>query len=118
MPLITISQNLGSGGMVIARQVAAGLNMELSASDEISACSLTALEAMEKMSQTKKFEAVLLENDINLTMLHVEAPRKGALRISGLTTTQDEKDRILRAIQAMPEITDFQPNIQVASGGY
>ena len=29
MSLITITQNLGSGGMAIARQVAEGLNIEL-----------------------------------------------------------------------------------------
>jgi len=102
----------------IGDAAAAKFIIDLSASEEISSCSLTALDAMEKMSQTKKVEAVLLENDINLTMLFVEAPEKGTVRINGMTTTQDEKDRILKAIQAMPEITDFQSNIRVASGGY
>ena len=98
----------------IGNDAAAKFIIDLATSDEISSCSLTALDAMEKMSQTKKVEAVLLENDINLTMLHVEAPEKGTVRINGLTTTQDEKDRILKAIQAMPEITDFQSKIKVA----
>ena len=102
----------------IGNDAAAKFIIDLAASDEISSCSLTAMEAMEKMSQTKKVEAVLLENDINLTMLHVETPEKGAIRIHGLTTTQYEKDRIIKAIQAMPEITDFQSNISIVSGGF
>lgn len=102
----------------IGNDAASKFIIDLAASDEISSCSLTALEAMEKMSQTKKVEAVLLENDINLTMLHVETPEKGAIRIHGLTTTQYEKDRISKAIQAMPEITDFQSNISIVSGGF
>jgi hypothetical protein len=73
---------------------------------------------MEKMSQTKKVEAVLLENDINLNMLYIEVPEKGKILINGLTTTQDEKDRISKAIRGMPEITDFQSNIEIASGGF
>jgi len=102
----------------IANEAAAKFIIDLAASDEISSCSLTALDAMGKRSQTKKVEAVLLENDINLTMLHVEAPEKGTVRINGLTTTQEEKDRIFKAIRTMPEISDFQSNIEVASGGY
>lgn len=102
----------------IGNNVAAKTIIDLAASEEISSCSLTALEAMEKISQTKKVEAVLLENDINLTMLHVEVPQKGTVHINGMTVTQDEKDRILKAIQAMPEITNFESNINVASGVY
>ena len=102
----------------IGNDAASKFIIDLAASDEISSCSLTALEAMEKMSQTKKVEAVLLENDINLNMLYIEAPEKGKILINGLTTTQDEKDRISKAIRGMPEITDFQSNIEIASGGF
>ena len=102
----------------IGNDTASQIIIDMATSDAINTCSLTALEAMEKMSQTKKVEAALLENDINLNMLYVEAPEKGKLLITGLTTTQDEKDRIFKAIQAMPEITDFQSKIEVASGGF
>jgi len=63
-------------------------------------------------------KSVLLENDINLTFLHVEVPEKGVARINGMAATQDEKDRIFKAIQEMPEITDFEFNINIASGVY
>jgi cytidylate kinase len=102
----------------IGNETATKFIIDLATSDEISTCSLTALVAMEKMSQTKKVEAVLLENDINLNMLYIEVPEKGKILINGLTTTQDEKDRISKAIRGMPEITDFQSNIEIASGGF
>jgi cytidylate kinase len=102
----------------IGDEAAVKFIIELASSDEISSCSLTALDAMEKRSQTKKVEAVLLDSDINLSMLHIEAPEKGVVRINGLTSTQDEKDRIFKVMQEMPEITDFRSKIEVASGGY
>ena len=93
------------------------VNIDLVNTDEISSCSLTALDAMERMSQTKKVEAVLLENNINLSMLHIEVPQKGSLRINGLTATPDQKERISNIIQEMSDFSNIESNINVLSGG-
>lgn len=101
----------------IANDTAVKLIIDMANTDEISSCSLTALSAMERMSQTKKVEAVLLKNNINLSMLHIEVPEKGSVRINGLTNSVEEKERVSKAIQAMSEITNFESNINVASIG-
>ena len=101
----------------IGNDTAAKLIIDLANTDEISSCSLTALDAMERMSQTKKLEAVLLENNINLSMLHIEVPQKGSLRINGLTATPDQKERISNIIQEMSDFSNIESNINVLSGG-
>ena len=62
----------------IGLDLAAKIIMEVAGSDQMKACSLTALEAMEKLSLKKRIHAALLENDMNLSLLHVEIPGKDA----------------------------------------
>jgi len=62
MPLITISQSIGSDGKNIAGLVAEQLSYELS--DDINTCSMNALEAMEKLSLKKQIYAELLKNNM------------------------------------------------------
>ena len=102
----------------IAGETAVELIVDMAASDEISACSLTALESMEKMSQAKQVEAVLLANDINVNLLHIEVPQKGRVHITGLTSTQDERERILSAVNSLKEITQCDAHIAVANAGF
>lgn len=101
----------------IGNDAAVKMIVELANTDEISSCSLTAVDAMARMSQVKKVEAVLQEHDISLSMLHIEVPKKGSLRIDGLTHSPDEKERIFNAIREMSEISNFESNINVISGG-
>ena len=100
----------------VGNEAASKFIIELARSDEISTCSLTALDAMEKMSQTKKVEAELLENNINLALLHIDVPQKGMVRVHGLAYTPEEKDRIQRVIEAMPEFGKSSIDVKVTSG--
>lgn len=100
----------------IGNEAASKFIIELAGSNEISTCSLTALDAMEKMSQAKKVEAELLENNINLALLHIDVPQKGTLLISGLAYTPEEKNRIQSVIAAMPEIAESKIDVEITSG--
>ena len=84
MSLITISQSMGWMGEKIAKFVADSLNLELydiivaaAQSQEMKTCSLTALDAMDRLSLEKKIEAVLLKNNFNPLYIHVTVPDKG-----------------------------------------
>lgn len=101
----------------IGRDLASQFVIQMATSDKISACSLTALEAMERLSLTKKVEAELLKNDINLAMLHVVVSDTGKIHISGLTTSKTEKQRIHDVINGMSEISHVQSDVQVVTGG-
>lgn len=102
----------------ISHETATRFIVDLASAEEISTCSLTALEAMERLSLLKKVEAELLRHDVNIAMLQLEVPENGKLDIHGMTSLQKEKDRILNLIQAIPEVKDIHSEIVVAQGGY
>jgi osmotically-inducible protein OsmY len=87
--------------------------LEAARSEEIKACSLTAVDAMERLSQQKKVRATLIENDINVSMVHVEVPVKGMVEIRGFTYTNDEKDRIREVANDLPGISEVKTDITV-----
>ena len=72
----------------IGSDAASKFIIDLASSNEISTCSLTALDAMEKLSLKKKVEAELLKHHVNLSMLQLEVPENGKLHVHGMTTTQ------------------------------
>lgn len=89
------------------------LIMEVAQSQEIEECSITALDAMERLSLTKRIEATLLRDGISTTELHIEVPEKGVVRISGWTQTQENKDRVLHVVQGVPGIHEVRSEISV-----
>jgi cytidylate kinase len=89
------------------------LILEAARSEEIKACSLTAVDAMQRLSQVKKIRAALIENDINVSMLHIEVPKKGSAEIRGFTYTGDERDRLIEATGKLPGITDVKTDVSI-----
>jgi cytidylate kinase len=65
----------------ISRETAARFIVDLASSEEISTCSLTALEAIEKLSLVKKVDAELLRHDVNTAMLHFEVPESTNMHV-------------------------------------
>jgi cytidylate kinase len=89
------------------------LIMEVSQSQEIKTCSLTAVDAMERMSLEKKIEAALIRNDISTNEFYIEVPEKGVAVIRGWTQAQDYKDRVIQVVQDVPGVNDVQSEIRV-----
>ncbi len=67
---------------------------EVALSGQMQACSLTALEAMEKLSLKKRIHAAILKNDISLLDLNVEVPETGIVEIKGFSKNHSVKGRI------------------------
>jgi len=82
-------------------------------SEEIATCSLTAVDAMKRLSMEKKIRAALIENDINITLLHIEISEDGATEIRGYAYTTDERDRVLDVVKGLSEISESTVNITV-----
>ena len=89
------------------------LIVESARSEEIKACSLEAVEAMERLSQSRKIRATLIDNDINVSMLHIDVTEKNVAQIRGYTYTRDEKAHILAVVNKLPEITEVKADISV-----
>ena len=99
-------------------EAAVKLISDAASSDEIQACSLTAVDAMEKLSQKKKVEAKLVENDINLYLLHVEVPEKGVAYINGTVYTAAEKERVTELAKAVADISEVRSDLAVMPVSY
>jgi cytidylate kinase len=99
-------------------QTVANHIIELAGSDEISTCSLSALEAMEKLAQKKKVEAALLRNNISLHALEIAVHEKGRVSVSGLSSSKVAAERIPEMIRAVPGIEDVTSSIVVVANGF
>ena len=87
--------------------------VEAARSEEIRACSLNALDAMERLSVTKKIKAELLRNHFDLSMLHVEVPEKGVVHISGWLKTRGANERLVKLLNDVPGVENVRSEISV-----
>ena len=93
---------------------AAKLIMESATSSEIKECSLSALESMERMGLTKRVNAALLKNKVNLATLHVEVDTKGVVDLHGLISTKKGHDFIVETIKEVPGVSDIHSEVTIA----
>ena len=93
------------------------LIVDTAESDQIQTCSLTAVEAMERLSQKKRIEAAVLENDINPFLLNIEVPEKGVVHLSGATYSQDEKDSLIDIIKGVSGVSEVHNEVGVMPPG-
>jgi cytidylate kinase len=92
---------------------ASRLIIEVSQSQEIKACSLTALDSMERMSLEKKIEAALMRNDISTMYFHIEVPKKGLVQVTGVTKYKETKDRVFKVIKETPGVSEILSEVAV-----
>ena len=97
---------------------AAHLIMETARSDAIKVCSLTAVEAMDRLSLKKKIEAVLLENNFQLVRFHIEVVQKGDVEIRGFADSPEEKAQILKTIKAIKGVSKVGDDIGIFKHSY
>jgi cytidylate kinase len=91
---------------------------DAASSEQIQACSLTAVDSMERLSQKKKIEAALVENDINLFLLHVDVPEKGVAQVTGTVYTDEEKQRITELTKEIADISEVRSEVAVVPVSY
>jgi cytidylate kinase len=97
----------------ISTSTAAKYVSDLAQSDDIKACSLSALESMERMSMERKVHAELLDNGIFSKMISVEVRETGTVNIFGLANSANEKAKILEIVGNMKGIKKVDENILV-----
>jgi len=102
----------------LSDETAAKHIIELATSDEISTCSLSALDAMEKLAQKKKVEAALLRNNVNLRTLEIDVHETGKVSVSGLASSKLNAERIPEMIRAVPGIEEVASSIVVVANGF
>jgi len=102
----------------IGSKRAAQLIMEMARSPELKSCSTYALDALERLSQTKRIEASLMEMDLRHAGLRVEMPAKGVAHITGVLYKHEDKGRIPAVIGRIPGVEKVQLDVTLVPVGY
>jgi cytidylate kinase len=108
--LVINCENLGT-------KLSAEMIMESARSDEIKECSMTAMDAMERLSLSKNVEASILRSRISMQYLHLDVPEKGLVEISGWTDTREVKKHLIEIVKGVPGVSDAQDKVSVVSIG-
>ena len=82
-------------------------------SEDISACSIHALDAMQRFSLERQVHATLLEQAIDVSTLSVEVPETGSVHIFGMTATQEDADRLPGVVRAVPGVSELVSELSV-----
>jgi cytidylate kinase len=90
---------------------AARLIMEAAQSEEVKACSIAALDAMERLSLSKRVQAAVMKNSLNPLDFHVEVPERGVVQITGSINPLESKDRLLEVVKAVPGVREVRSDI-------
>jgi len=114
--LYDLCLNPGKIGLERAAQLIVGT----ARSPEIKACSIYALDALERMSQAKRIEAALIDLDLDLRLsaLTVEMPEKGVAHISGILFNREDKERIPAVVGRIPGVEKIELDVTLMPAGY
>ena len=102
----------------IGSERAAQLIMEMARSSELKSCSIYALDALERLSQTKRIEATLMEMDLRHSGLRVEMREKGVAHITGVLYNHMDKGRIPTVVGRIPGVERVQVDVTLVPAGY
>ena len=102
----------------IGEDTAVQFIVDLAGSEEIKACSLTALETMERLALKKKIHAVLLKSDIDIRFIHVDVPEPGIARLAGMVLTPEDQTRIKEIVENVAGISSVQSKVVLMPTGY
>ncbi len=102
----------------IGENTAVKFIVDLAASEEIKACSLTALETMERLALGKKVHAELLKSDIDLKFLNIDVPEPGIAKISGMVLTTDDQAKVKEIVGNVAGVSSVEANVVLMPTGY
>jgi hypothetical protein len=70
---------------------------------------------MKRLSMAKKIEAELIRNDLYIQNLNIEVLENNAVNITGTALTAERKNRVLRIVKNMPEVSDVNLSLYLRS---
>jgi cytidylate kinase len=89
-----------------ARQITA-----LAGSDDMKACSLGALETMERLALEKKVNSDLLRQGVSLKMIFIEVPEPGVVRLYGIATDEKTRAGIIGIVEKISGVSKVKSEI-------
>lgn len=95
----------------ISMETAAEYIINLARSDDVKACSLSALETMERRALERIIHAHLTEKGIVLNTITIEVPEPGVASVFGLARSDAERDEIIQTVNSIQEVKKADINI-------
>ena len=92
---------------------AAKLITDVAQSQQIKACSLTALYTMERLSLLKKVEAAILKNKISSQGFHIDVPERGVVQITGSLNPLESESGLLEVLKGVPGVLEVRSEVVV-----
>ena len=99
----------------ISIETAAKQIVALAGSDDMKACSLGALETMERLALEKKVQSELLRQKVSLKMIFVEVPDLGIVRLYGIAIDNKARDDIIGIVEKIPGVFEVKSEIIINS---
>ncbi len=97
----------------LGAETAAKLIIETAKSQEIQTCSLTAMDAMERLMFSKRIEAALIEKHFTMGYLHIEVPERGVAHLRGFVNSEEEKQSLKEVVEGISGISEVQSDVAV-----
>ena len=94
-------------------RTAAALIAQAARAEDISACSIHALDTMQRFSLQHQVHALLLESAVDVSTLEVEVPAAGVVNISGMTATQEDADRLPGIVRSVDGVSELVCDLSV-----
>lgn len=94
-------------------ETAIHLIIEAATTDSIKECTTQSLVSMERLALGKRVEAAILKNGIFFNQVHVEVPNPGVVHLNGFTHSQEDKDRLLRAVKSVRGLVNLNADVTV-----
>jgi len=87
-------------------------------SDEIKACGIDSVRNLEQLALTRKIESEMLDAGLSTPHLFFSVEGSGAVRVTGLVSSQEEKEEVLTHLKKVPGVKSIENDltVYVASG--
>ena len=97
----------------LGKDWAARLIIDAAQSQEIAVCSLTAMDAMEKLSLSKRVEAAMIKNRISTLELNIDVPEKGVVYITGTINPLESEAHVIAIAKGIPGVLEVKSEVTV-----
>ena len=85
----------------------------LAESEDMQTCSLSALQAIERLALQKKVHSTLRDQGISLKTIFIDVPDSGLARLYGIATNAETRTRIVEIVRRIPEVSHVETKILI-----
>jgi len=101
----------------LAPATAARIVVDAARSEDLRACSLTALETMDRLALEKQVRAALMEARVDPSLVLVEARADGVVHVGGVSANDEDRQRVAAIVRAVSGVRKVVSEMEVVRGG-